>query len=56
MNRYTWVEVWRLFHKLWGKAADGMYDKETWIQLQSILQNAEAADRQSSKPPNEVLS
>jgi hypothetical protein len=50
MNRDAWVEVWRLFHKLWGKAASGTYDKGTWMQLQTILNKSETEDNQKTDP------
>lgn len=29
--------MWECFHRCWGNAASGTYDKKTWMKLQECL-------------------
>lgn len=39
------ADFWRLFHKAWGNASEGNYDKSVWLELQALSQHASDAER-----------
>ena len=47
MLRAIW---WEVFHALWGKNKDLIYDKEKWMDLQRQLEEVELDMQILSKP------
>lgn len=48
MPKRDWNDVWETFHALWGDAARGVYNKDSWKRLQELLNQLEEPDRSES--------